>query len=79
MAAPAIPPPTPLQFATVAQAQAATDAGTVISPALALALLKAHPADVLRSAGAALPTAPDGLPPGEPWLDNNTLAFVPST
>ncbi|WP_020094963.1 hypothetical protein [Methylobacterium sp. 285MFTsu5.1] len=78
MAAPAIPPPTPLQFATTAQAQAALDAGTLISPALALALLKAQPAAVLRAAYDLLPKSPDGLGVGDPWISGNTLQFVAS-
>ncbi|WP_071000453.1 hypothetical protein [Methylobacterium sp. C1] len=78
MAAPAIPPPTPLQFATTGQAQAALDAGTVISPALALALLKAQPGAVLRAAYDLLPKSPDGLSVGDPWISGNTLQFVAS-
>lgn len=78
MAAPAIPPPTPIQFATIAQAQAATDPGTLISPALALALLKAQPAAVLRAAYDLLPKSPDGLNVGDPWISGNTLQFVAS-
>ncbi|MEE7491074.1 hypothetical protein [Methylobacterium oryzae] len=78
MAAPAIPPPTPLQFATTAQAQSALDAGTVISPALALALLKAQPGAVLRAAYDLLPKSPDGLNVGDPWISGNTLQFVAS-
>ncbi|UIN34036.1 hypothetical protein [Methylobacterium oryzae] len=78
MAAPAIPPPTPLQFATTVQAQAALDPGTMISPALALALLKAQPGAVLRAAYDLLPRSPDGLNVGDPWISGNALQFVAS-
>ena len=78
MPAPTVPPATPLQFATIAQAQGALDAGTVISPALALALLKAQPTAVLRAAYDLLPKSPDGLKVGDPWISGNTLQFVAS-
>ncbi|MGU3417786.1 hypothetical protein [Methylobacterium sp. D54C] len=78
MPAPAIPPATPRPLATRAQAEAGLDADALMSPALVLALLQAQPGALFRAARARLPTAPDGLAPGEPWLDRDMIVFVPA-
>jgi len=80
MGAPAIPPPTPHPFATLAQAQAGTNDSALMSPALVVALMQAlGPQVVLKAASASLPKQPDGLKPGDPWLDNNVIVFIPAT
>ena len=41
-----------------------------------IALLTAQQGAVLKAVKAALPTSPDGLNPGDPWADGDTIAFV---
>jgi hypothetical protein len=49
---------------------------TSLSPATLVAALIAQNGAVLAAVKAALPTVPDGLPPGAPWANGDTIAFV---
>ncbi|MGT2487994.1 hypothetical protein ACU4GA_22975 [Methylobacterium oryzae CBMB20] len=44
-----------------------------------MAALTAQNGAALAAVKAALPTTPDGLPPGAPWANGDTISFVPQT
>jgi hypothetical protein len=47
-----------------------------MSQGLLVALLLAQSGAVLKAVKAALPKTPDGLNPGDPWDNGDTIAFV---
>lgn len=48
-----------------------------LSQNLLVALLLAQSGAVLAAVKAALPKSPEGLNPGDPWDNGDTIAFVP--
>jgi hypothetical protein len=63
--------------ATKAQAQAAIDDTTALTPARGLDLIKAQAVAILKAARDTLPTSPAGLASGEPCIDGNFIQFAP--
>lgn len=50
---------------------------TTLSVAALVAALTAQNGAALAAVKAALPTTPDGLPPGAPWSNGDTISFIP--